>query len=120
MVFVHPDTGDDAWLKQYGWPVIEQVATFWASRVTYDKASDRYEIHHVTSPDEAYDDVPNDSFTNAVAQKALRIAVKAAKKVGAPADPQWSVIADKMYIPFDNQNQRLLDFFATGARVEGK
>ena len=106
-------TGDDAWLKQYGWPVIEQVATFWASRVTYDQTHDRYEIHHVTSPDEAYDDVPNDSFTNGAAQKALQIAVKAAKKVGAKADPQWAVIADKMYIPFDEKAQRHLDFDAS-------
>ncbi|WP_243050097.1 glycosyl hydrolase family 65 protein [Dyella sp. RRB7] len=106
-------TGDDAWLKQYGWPVIEQVATFWASRVSYDPAHDRYEIHHVTSPDEAYDDVPNDSFTNAAAQKALRIAVKAAAKVGATADPQWSTIADKLFIPFDEQAQRHLDFDAS-------
>jgi trehalose/maltose hydrolase-like predicted phosphorylase len=106
-------TGDDAWLKQYGWPVIEQIATFWASRVSYDKAHDRYEIHHVTSPDEAYNDVPNDSFTNAAAQKALRIAVKAAAKVGAQADPQWSAIADKMAIPFDETAQRHLDFDAS-------
>jgi len=106
-------TGDDAWLKQHGWPVIEQIAVFWASRVSYDKAHDRYEIHHVTSPDEAYNDVPNDSFTNAAAQKALRIAVKAAAKVGAQADPQWSVIADKMYIPFDEKAQRHLDFDAS-------
>lgn len=106
-------TGDDAWLKQYGWPVIEQVATFWASRVTYDQAHDRYEIHHVTSPDEAYDDVPNDSFTNGAARKALQIAVKAAKKVGAKADPQWATIAEKMYIPFDEQAQRHLDFDAS-------
>ncbi|WP_243041950.1 glycosyl hydrolase family 95 catalytic domain-containing protein [Dyella sedimenti] len=106
-------TGDEAWLKQYGWPVIEQVATFWASRVAYDQAHDRYEIHHVTSPDEAYDDVPNDSFTNAAAQKALRIAVKAAAKVGAKADPQWTTIADKMFIPFDEQAQRHLDFDAS-------
>jgi trehalose/maltose hydrolase-like predicted phosphorylase len=106
-------TGDDAWLKQYGWPVIEQVATFWASRVSYDQAQDRYQIHHVTSPDEAYDDVPNDSFTNAAAQKALRIAVKAAAKVGATADPQWTTIADKMFIPFDQQAQRHLDFDAS-------
>ena len=64
-------SGDDAWLKQYGWPVIREIAQFWASRVTYNKAADRYEIMHVTSPDEAYDDVPNDSFTNAAARKAL-------------------------------------------------
>lgn len=106
-------TGDDAWLKQYGWPVIEQVATFWASRVTYDAAHDRYEIHHVTSPDEAYNDVPNDSFTNAAARKALQIATKAAARVGARPDPQWAAIADRMFIPFDEKAQRHLDFDAS-------
>jgi trehalose/maltose hydrolase-like predicted phosphorylase len=103
-------SGDDAWLKQYGWPVIREIAQFWASRVTYNKAADRYEIMHVTSPDEAYDDVPNDSFTNAAARKALKIAIEAAKKVGEPADPQWSTIAAKMYIPFLDKEQRHLDF----------
>jgi len=103
-------TGDDAWLKQYGWPVIDGVAQFWVSRVSYNKEKDRYEINHVTSPDEAYDDVPNDSFTNAAAQKALNIAIAAAQKVGAKADPQWAIIAAKMYIPFDDKEQRHLDF----------
>ncbi len=103
-------TGDLDWLKQDGWPVIQGVAEFWASRVTWDKAHDRYEILHVTSPDEAYDDVPNDAFTNAAARKALRIAVKAATLVGATPDPQWSRIADHMYIPFDEKAQRHYDF----------
>jgi trehalose/maltose hydrolase-like predicted phosphorylase len=103
-------SGDKDWLKQYGWPVIREIAQFWASRVTYDKAADRYEIMHVTSPDEAYDDVPNDSFTNAAARKALNIAVEAANAVGEPADPQWSRIAGKMYIPFLEKEQRHLDF----------
>jgi len=106
-------TGDDAWLKQHGWPVIREIAQFWVSRVTYDKAQDRYEIHHVTSPDEAYDDVPNDSFTNAAARKSLQIAIKAAKLVGDAPDPQWATIAAKMYIPFDQKNQRHLDFDAS-------
>ncbi|RDS85234.1 glycosyl hydrolase family 95 catalytic domain-containing protein [Dyella psychrodurans] len=106
-------SGDDAWLKQYGWPVIREVAQFWASRVTYDRAKDRYEILHVTSPDEAYDDVPNDSFTNAAARKALQIAIEAAKKVGEPADPTWGDIVAKMYVPFLDQEQRHLDFDAS-------
>jgi trehalose/maltose hydrolase-like predicted phosphorylase len=106
-------TGDQAWLRQDGWPVIREIAEFWASRVSYDKAHDRYEIFHVTSPDEAYDDVPNDSFTNAAARKALRIAIEAAKTVGAEADPQWAVIAEKMYIPFLDKQQRHLDFDAS-------
>ncbi|HEX5961519.1 MAG TPA: glycoside hydrolase family 65 protein [Rhodanobacteraceae bacterium] len=103
-------TGDRAWLKQYGWPVIEGIAEFWKSRVTYDKAHDRYEILHATSTDEAYDDVPNDTFTNAAAAKALRIANKAAALVGAKADPAWATIAAKMYLPFDEKNQRHYDF----------
>ena len=103
-------SNDSAWLKQYGWPVIHDVAEFWASRVTYDQAKDRYEIMHVTSPDEAYDDVPNDSFTNAAARKALLIAIEAAKLVGQPADPKWSEIASKMYVPFLEKEQRHLDF----------
>jgi trehalose/maltose hydrolase-like predicted phosphorylase len=103
-------TGDRAWLKQYGWPVIEGIATFWKSLVTYNKAKNRYEIAHVTSTDEAYNDVLNDTFTNAAAAKALRIATKAAALVGAKPDSAWTEIADKMYIPFDEKAQRHYDF----------
>jgi trehalose/maltose hydrolase-like predicted phosphorylase len=106
-------SGDKTWLKENGWPVISGIAEFWVSRVTYDKEHDRYEIHHVTSPDEAYNDVPNDSFTNGAARKALDIAIKAAAIVGAKADPQWAVISKKMYIPFDEKEQRHLDFDAS-------
>ena len=103
-------TGDKTWLRQEGYPVLRAVAKFWKSRSTFDAAHDRYEILHVTSPDEAYDDVNNDSFTNAVAQKALRDAVSAARVLGVQPDPQWSMIADKMYIPFSQSEQRHLDF----------
>ncbi|MBN8884642.1 MAG: glycoside hydrolase family 65 protein [Rudaea sp.] len=106
-------SGDKKWLHDSGWPVIREIAEFWKSRVTYDQGRDRYEIHHVTSPDEAYNDVPNDSFTNAAAQKALRIAVATAGLVGEKADPAWADIAQKMYIPFDAKNQRHLDFDET-------
>jgi len=103
-------SGDESWLKNYGWPVIREIAQFWVSRVHFNKSKDRYEIHHVTSPDEAYDDVPNDSFTNAAARKALDIAVAAAQKVGATPDPKWTQISSRMYIPFSDKEQRHLDF----------
>jgi trehalose/maltose hydrolase-like predicted phosphorylase len=106
-------TGDTAWLRDYGYRVIRETAEFWASRATYNREKDRYEILHVTSPDEAYNDVPNDSFTNAVAQKALRAAVAAADVVGQAPDPQWAEIAQKMYIPFSVKEQRHLDFDET-------
>ena len=106
-------SGDQGWLKDHGWPVIREIAEFWLSRVEFNKAKNRYEIHHVTSPDEAYDDVPNDSFTNAAARKALQIAIEAARTVGETPDHKWAEVAARMYIPFSVTEQRHLDFDET-------
>jgi trehalose/maltose hydrolase-like predicted phosphorylase len=103
-------TGDLDWLRTYGYPVIRATADFWTSRVVYQMAVGRYEILHVTSPDEAYTDVNNDSFTNAIAQRNLVIATAAAKALGETPKPEWSEIAQKLYIPFSDAEQRHLDF----------
>lgn len=102
-------TGNAAWLRRTGWPVIRDVARFWASRASRGKDG-RYHILHVTSPDEAYADVDDDSFTNAAARKALRIAAKAARVVGANPDPAWTRIARGLVIPFSRKQQRHRDF----------
>ncbi|MGA7340581.1 MAG: hypothetical protein WBE72_19110 [Terracidiphilus sp.] len=111
-------TGDTAWLRDYGYKVIRETAEFLTSRVTYNRAKDRYEILHVCSGDEIYNDVSNDSFTNAVTQKALRAAVAAAAAVGEAPDPQWARIAQKMYIPFSEKEQRHLDFDETALHTQ--
>jgi protein-glucosylgalactosylhydroxylysine glucosidase len=109
-------TQDRAWLKEYGWPVIRNVADFWASRATWNADKRRYEIVHVTSVAESYNDVPNDTFTNVSAQKALNIAAKAAALAGGRADPHWAEVAAKLYIPFSQAEQRHLDFDASVPR----
>ena len=103
-------TRDLDWLRHYGYPVIQATAEFWSSRVTHVGSSDRYEILHVTSPDESYNDVNNDSFTNSIARRNLEIATAAAQALGERPDPQWAVIATKLYIPFSQEEQRHLDF----------
>lgn len=103
-------TGDIDWLRHDGWPVIRAVARFWASRSHWNPDARRYEILHVTSVDEDYNDVPNDTFTNVSAARALDIAAQAAHVVGEPADPQWHTIASGMYIPFDAAAGHHLDF----------
>lgn len=109
-------THDRDWLKRYGWPVIRNVADFWASRATWSAEQRRYEIVHVTSVAESYNDVPNDTFTNVSAQKVLNIAATAAALVGERADPQWADVAAKLYIPFSQAEQRHLDFDASVPR----
>ncbi|WIG56908.1 MAG: Maltose phosphorylase / Trehalose phosphorylase [Rhodanobacteraceae bacterium] len=103
-------TRDLDWLRKNGWPVIREVANFWASRASYDKARQRYEIRDVVSVMEPYPHVDDDTFTNASAAKALRIAAEAAKTVGAQPDPRWIEIADKLDIPFSASGQHHLDF----------
>jgi protein-glucosylgalactosylhydroxylysine glucosidase len=105
-------THDRGWLKKYGWPVLRNVADFWASRASWNADKKRYEIVHVTSVAESYNDVPNDTFTNVSAQKALNIAAMAAGLVGERADPHWAEVAAKLYIPFSETEQRHLDFDA--------
>jgi protein-glucosylgalactosylhydroxylysine glucosidase len=109
-------THDREWLKRDGWPVIRNVADFWASRASWNAQQRRYEIVHVTSVAESYNDVPNDTFTNVSAQKVLTIAAKAAALVGERPDPRWAEVASKLYIPFSQAEQRHLDFDASMPR----
>jgi trehalose/maltose hydrolase-like predicted phosphorylase len=106
-------TLDRGWLKAYGWPVIREVAQFWASRVSYVPQRHRYEILHVTSVNEPYNDVPNDTFTNMAAARVLGIAAAAARAAGEPADPRWADIARRLYVPTAEAAQHHLDFDPT-------
>ncbi len=106
-------SGDGTWLKAHGWPVIRDVARYWTSRVSWNPGKQRYDILHVTSVEENYNDVPNDTFTNADAAKALQIATAAATVVGEKPDPRWADIAAKLYLPFSTSGQHYLDMDET-------
>jgi len=112
-------TRDRNWLRMHGWPVIRDVARFWASRVTPDPDGKRYHILHVTSVAESNTDIPDDTFTNLGAAKALDIAVAAAKMIGERPDPDWDRIARGLYIPMAPNGQYHLAF-APSATVHGK
>jgi len=92
-------THDRDWLKNHGWPVLREVAKFWASRATWNAQAQRYDIAHLTSVAESYNDILNDTFTNVSAAKALRIATAAATLVGERPDPLWERVSKQLYIP---------------------
>jgi trehalose/maltose hydrolase-like predicted phosphorylase len=103
-------THDRDWLRLHGWPVIREVARFWASRASYDAPRRRYEITHVTSVAESHNDIPNDTFTNLSAARALNIATAAAAVLGERPDPLWARIAGLLYIPIAPDGQHHLAF----------
>ena len=94
-------TGDTAWLRDCGYPVLREVADFWASRVIEAGATGQYEIRDVTGPNEAITHVDNDAYTNAMARRVLETATEAAAEIGVPANPEWARIAPKIALPFD-------------------
>jgi len=106
-------TLDRNWLRARGWPVIRDVARFFASRATYDAARKRYDILHVTSVAESNADIPDDTFTNLGAIKALDIATAAAKVIGEPPDRNWSRVARGLYVPMASNGQYHLAFAPT-------
>jgi trehalose/maltose hydrolase-like predicted phosphorylase len=103
-------TRDRDWLKAHGWPVLREVAKFWASRATWNAEARRYDIAHLTSVAESYNDIVNDTFTNLSAVRALRSAIAAARVVGERPDPLWEKVASRLYIPMAPGGQHHLAF----------
>jgi trehalose/maltose hydrolase-like predicted phosphorylase len=101
-------TQDDVFRKERAWPVIRGVAQWIESRV--EKTSRGYEILHVTGIDEETDDVMNDSYTNILSARVLRLANQYAKVLGYKANPEWEKIADGLIIPIDAEKNYLQQY----------
>ncbi|WP_433714350.1 discoidin domain-containing protein [Nocardia sp. CA-084685] len=102
-------TGDDDYLRTHIWPVMRNVAEFWASRVT-PNPDGSYSIDNVAGPDEYSNGVRDGVYTNAVAALALRDAAHAADLLREPSPPEWTTIADRLRIPFDPARQTFLQY----------
>jgi alpha,alpha-trehalase len=72
-------TRDVEFLRHHGAEMLVEIARFWASIATYDRARDRYEIRGVMGPDEYHDAYPgapepgihNNAYTNVMAAWVL-------------------------------------------------
>jgi trehalose/maltose hydrolase-like predicted phosphorylase len=90
-------TKDKTWLKERGYPVLKEVADFWASRVER-KDPEKFEINNVIGANEWQENIDNNAFTNGMAITALRYATQAAKEMGIAPNPDWEVVAQNIPI----------------------
>ena len=90
-------TQDRDWLREKGWPIISATADFWASRVERNGPG-HYDIKNVVAADEWAENVDNDAFTNAAAQRNLQVATAAAQLLGLRANPDWLHVAQNIPI----------------------
>ena len=101
-------TQDKDWLHEKGYALIAAGADFWASRVT-PNGNNTYSILNCIGSDEwsqnpqGGKNIDNSAFTIGVARTNLEYACKAAKIVGAKANPEWQKVHDGLqYERMDN------------------
>ena len=90
-------TQDKTWLEERGYPMLREIADFWASRVERNGAG-KYDINNVVAADEWAENVDNNAFTNAVAILSLQYATEAAALLNVTPDPDWMHVADNIPI----------------------
>ncbi|HUF12264.1 MAG TPA: hypothetical protein VMN78_04120 [Longimicrobiales bacterium] len=94
-------TGDTAFLREHGYPVLRATAEFWMSRVRRNERGG-FDIPDVVSVAEDEIGVANETYTNAVARLNLELAARAAELLGEPVDRAWHDVAARIVIPFDS------------------
>ncbi len=90
-------TKDKTWLRERGYPVLREVADYWASRVERN-GTGRYEINKVVGANEYQENIDNNAFTNGIAITVLRYAAQAARELGLTPDPDWEHVANNIPI----------------------
>ena len=95
-------TRDMRWLQREGYPLLKEIADFWASRVTRNQDGS-YSIHNVTGADEYANGVTDNAFTNGAASLALKYACQAAEICGEKVPEIWQEIGENIRVlQFEN------------------
>ena len=105
----HHTSGDEEFDRDVGLDLLVETARLWASLGHFDANGD-FRIDGVTGPDEYSAIADNNTYTNLMAQRNLRAAVRAAKAYRGRADrlgvteeevAGWQGRADAITIPYD-------------------
>lgn len=115
--YVH-QTGDRAFLFEYGVPMLIEISRMLASRGDFDPVTGQYGYYCVMGPDEFQMMVHHNAYTNFMGKKTLEFTLetlaqmererpeeyrKLSLDTGELAD--WREKAEKMYIPYDPSTQ---------------
>lgn len=101
-------TGDEGFLHDAVWPVLNGVAQWTTSRVT--KTARGYEILHMTGPAEDKGPVNNNAYVNMAATVVLRAAKECAQRLGHTPPAEWERIASRLVIPQDRKTSVILNY----------
>jgi maltose phosphorylase len=118
-------TQDRSYLAEGGLEVLVAIARFWAQRVNWSDAQEKFVILGVTGPNEYENNVNNNYYTNFMAAWCLEYAAECAQWLATeqPADyaellaklqldsdeiEQWEAIRENLYFPYSEEHQVFL------------
>lgn len=117
-------TKDEEFMENYGYEILLDTAKFWASRLEWKEANDRYEICNVIGPDEYKEHIDNNAFTNYMAKWNIDLAIKYyddlkenKKEIFSKLNEKlglekvylnWKDVSDKIYIPVPDEKTLLI------------
>lgn len=100
-------TGDHAYLKEFGFPVLLGIARFWKQRFNWSDSKQAYVMLGVTGPNEYENNVNNNWYTNYLARWCISYCIEVNSKIG-PDHPlsinstelfDFQSIVDQTYLP---------------------
>ncbi len=118
-------SGDDDFMRDYGAEIVLDTARFWASRVEWNAAQERYEINDVIGPDEYHDHVNNSVFTNRMARWNLESALdvlawlrrtypqkasELAARLDLAQEQRWADVIERLHVLHDPETGLMEQF----------
>jgi hypothetical protein len=100
-------SGDDEFLAERAWPVLQGVASWLTSRVA--ETARGFEIRECLGIAEQGAPVDNNAYVNMAAVVVLREAASAARRLNRPGAERWERIAERMFIPMDAEAKVILN-----------
>ena len=88
-------TGDEDYLSEYGFEVLLAITRFWAQRVNFSTARQKYVMLGVTGPNEYENNINNNWYTNYIASWCMEYAEEAANYIKTNAPDRYAAIIAK-------------------------
>jgi protein-glucosylgalactosylhydroxylysine glucosidase len=94
-------TGDEDFLNERAWPILEGVAQWISSRV--ERTGRGYEIKRIIGIAEQREEpIDNAGYINMAAKRVLYEAAAAARRLGRKDADWWEGVAERLFVPWAN------------------
>jgi trehalose/maltose hydrolase-like predicted phosphorylase len=111
-------TEDTDWLRSVGFPVMDGIAEYYASR--FQPGPDgRLHIYSTTGPDEYNSNVSDSTYGSAAGIVALRSAFELAARAKAAPNATYQAIAARVYLPYDAKRDYHPEFAGWNTSTKG-